>query len=278
MKARFNHDANTLEEAREYLLYRAEQLLIDNIKFVRFEPVHRIFPGVVTAIYKDNTYNIEYAAHYVLKDFRGKSLYPVVYRHVGKPIITFWDCHLTTYLSNNRIPYKIASNFLNTREYEAIEKHYGSIKARRSGIHYMNHIDEGLALLRYINSSDNACRAFCLHPMLQIDSDFQRYYATYVTDNPWVMALAVEYRNVANAYLSPMGKRKVEDIQLSPIKEVNEMLVADKIQNRKDFEAHKEKYGNAAELDYYFRAWLERLDVSELTYQYLKERITINGS
>lgn len=52
--------------------------------------------------------------------------------------------------------------------------------------------------------------------------------------NPRVLLLAVEYRNIANGYLSFMPSRP--EVKLSPIDDVNKMLIADKIQNRKDFE------------------------------------------
>ncbi len=51
-----------------------------------------------------------------------------------------------------------------------------------------------------------------------------------------VMLLGVEYRSTANNHLSV--KPADESIRLSPIAEVNHMLVADKIQNRKDFEIY----------------------------------------
>ena len=46
------------------------------------------------------------------------------------------------------------------------------------------------------------------------------------------------------------------------------MLIADKIQNRKDFELyHKETHPRSAELDKYFRNWLQKLNIDESFYQ-----------
>jgi hypothetical protein len=277
MTERFNHNATTVNEAKEYLLARAEQLLIDDIKFVKFANTHNVFTGAVTALFEDNKTKEVYASHYILNQARNTGLYPVIAKSVNKPIITLDDCDIIDYLSYKNIPYRVGGSFIYMNEYLAIQKFYGNTKAKRSGIPYMNHVDEGIAILRYIGSNVRACQAFCLHPMVQIDEDFKNNYEqlTFVCKSPWVMAIAVEYRNVANAYLSPMGRRNPEDIKLSPIKDVNDMLIADKVQNRKDFEQHKDKYVNAKELDYYFRAWLERLEISEDTYEELRDRITI---
>lgn len=51
-----------------------------------------------------------------------------------------------------------------------------------------------------------------------------------------VLLLGMEYRYTANNYLS--FKPADDPIHLSPIAEVNQMLIADKIQNRKDFEIY----------------------------------------
>ena len=147
------------------------------------------------------------------------------------------------------------------REYELIAAHYGTRATRRSGVRLMVHVDDGLALLA--DSTDDARRAFCLHPLIQADADLAANLdRVAAATTPRVMALAMEYRAVANAALSTRAYRSAADIALSPLAEVNAMLRADKIQNYRDFVAHHAAtHPRAAELDRYFRLWLERLGV-----------------
>ena len=163
-----------------------------------------------------------------------------------------------------------------TREYAAIAAHYASRVARRSGVPLIRHIDEGLAILRALDATEHAARAFCLHPLVQADADLAAnahlLAAGALTDDPYVLALVFEYRHIANATLSsrlsdgrPLAS--AGDIPLSPLADVNTMLIADKVQNRKDFIAHhRETHPRAAELDRYFALWLERLGVTEARY------------
>ena len=52
------------------------------------------------------------------------------------------------------------------------------------------------------------------------------------------------------------------------------ILIADKIQNRKDFELyHLGKHERSDELDSYFKNWLERLNISEEFYQETKNEL-----
>jgi hypothetical protein len=153
----------------------------------------------------------------------------------------------------------------------AILRFYGDRRARRSGIPLMNHIDEGLALLTTLGASLLARQAFCLHPIVQADADLAAAFADGSTALDGVdarpLALAMEYRSVANAYLSTRTIAGLDDIRLSPLADVNLMLVADKVQNRKDFERHHAStHPRAAELALYFQNWLSRLGVSEARY------------
>lgn len=61
-------------------------------------------------------------------------------------------------------------------------------------------------------------------------------------------------------------------IEISALAEVNAMLIADKVQNRKDFEIHHAAtHPNRAVLARYFRNGLRRLGVPEPRYAELAE-------
>lgn len=163
--------------------------------------------------------------------------------------------------------------------YRVIAEHYGSRKAERSGVPLINHIDEGLKILTHFGCDKYTKDAYCIHPIIQDRVSFEEFllYNATLTEGKVsvyeairVTALAVEYRNVANAYLSDAIKDDPR-IKLSSLTEVNQMLVADKVQNFKDFELyHKATHPRSAELERYFRQWLQRLGISDESYQSLK--------
>lgn len=155
-----------------------------------------------------------------------------------------------------------------------IEMYYGDKTAERSGVKLINHIIEGCQILERLGSRNEVKDAYCLHPMFQSDEAlFENAYL--LTNLPCeVSALVMEYRNIANAGLrknivTPEGI-KIRNPDISPLDEVNKMLIADKVQNRKDFlqyhdGIHKESYS----LRNYFDIWLEVLGVSQVDYEIL---------
>ncbi len=165
-----------------------------------------------------------------------------------------------------------AMDIQQTREYRAIAAHYGTRVAARSQVPLIHHIDEGLAILAHLGASAAAQRAYCLHPLVQEDAELAARASRLheLSDDPVVIALAFEYRNVANAALSSRPISSAADISLSPLSEVNAMLVADKVQNRADFLAHHlGTHTRSDALDRYFRLWLERLGIDEPCYSEL---------
>ena len=151
-------------------------------------------------------------------------------------------------------------------EYRVVAAFYGSRKARRSDVPLMQHIDEGLKMLSALGATVRAQRAYCLHPLLQADADLARAYqqgVSTLTTDPSVLALTLEYRHIANATLSHRQIDGPEDISLSPLEEVNDMLRADKVQNWKDFALHhRATHARSAELERYFLLWHARLGLS----------------
>lgn len=155
-------------------------------------------------------------------------------------------------------------------EYEVVSKFYGRRRARRSGVLLMNHIDEGLVILDEIGASELAKRGFCLHPLFQENSALVSTFEQLPEVDPRALLLAVEYRWVANNYMSHHQSRAPQEIELSPLKDVNDMLIADKVQNYKDFLIyHLGTHPRSARLDQYFRQWLERLGISKERFKEL---------
>lgn len=157
-----------------------------------------------------------------------------------------------------------------TIAYSLIQDLYGKTCAKRSGVPLMNHINEGLIILDAIGADRNTQKAYCMHPILQDDANLAKYFNIIAKHiSPTVIMYAMEYRNIANSYLSAKVDSG-EVIKLSPIRQVNQMLIADKVQNRKDFELyHKGKHEKSDELDRYFKQWLNRLEISEEKYREL---------
>lgn len=169
--------------------------------------------------------------------------------------------------------------------YKLISRFYGDKRAKRSGVPYMNHIDEGLKILSALDASCAAYNAYCLHPMFQDDAVLSESVGrlTFLSPNqsrylgermisvhPRVLLTVMEFRNVANRGLHCYQVDDPERVYLGPLQDVHHMLIADKVQNRKDFMLHH--YGThpkSAELDRYFRNWLRALKVTEQEYDRL---------
>lgn len=160
-------------------------------------------------------------------------------------------------------------------EYDLISTYYGNTRTARSNVPFINHIDEGLIILKTINASEIAEKAFCLHPFFQSDIDLLKNVFNYdilSKVEPVVLLTTIEYRHIANSYLSNRVITCLNDIILSPLKDVNDMLVADKVQNFKDFELyHKATHERSSELTEYFNNWIRKLNID---YQHLKSKIS----
>lgn len=164
-------------------------------------------------------------------------------------------------------------------EYELIKKYYEYKVAKRSGIPYINHIDEGLLLLNYkLRAKDSVShRAFCLHPFYQ---DNIRIDTTKISGHS--TRVAYFYSIIANTFLRHNYKNNNDLSHWIPSyhsvlcndksSNVYNMLYADKIQNYKDFMKHYNSYSEAESIEEYFLWWF---DVLKITHRELNKALEI---
>lgn len=84
----------------------------------------------------------------------------------------------------------------------------------------------------------------------------------------------MEYRRVANSYTIRHKIKAPTSIDIGPLAKVHQMLVADKIQNKKDFMKYmylkhdRPSYRRVSEHGLqYFDSWLNRLSISPAMYE-----------
>jgi len=277
MLDRFPLNADTYSEAHQYLINRAIQLLADGYKLTAISPQD---DWGVKALWRDQQ-GQTLQSIYVLASYRNRGHITRHSQPAEFDFLTTPDCNLETYFLMHKIPYRVGAEIQRHQEYQAIAKFYGYQRAKRSQVPLMNHIDEGLAVLNWIGASENAKLAYCLHPLFQEDdclaASFKRL--SEITTKPEVLALAMEYRNIANGYLSARSIASMEEIHLGPLSEVREMLIADKVQNYKDFlQYHHGTHSRSQELDAYFQDWLARLEISQETFQEWRRSLAIHSS
>lgn len=153
-------------------------------------------------------------------------------------------------------------------EYKLISSFYGDRVAERSGVRLMNHIDEGLDILDEHGATTSAKAAFCLHPLLQGDAEYTMFLDKIANDpkvNSAALVLALDYRRAANAYLckpatDAWGIPEISEAVGPLLEPLRHMLIADKIQNQKDFLLyHQGTHPRSEQLTKYFENWLEYL-------------------
>lgn len=154
--------------------------------------------------------------------------------------------------------------------YDLIKEFYGDKCAKRSGIPLINHVDEGLEILDNLGADTTTRGAFCLHPIIQTDEDFEKnfwwLYLVTAEEDALAFIYAVEYRRAANAYLcnkftDHYGQEEIAHFVGKLMPEIRLMLIADKLQNQKDFRKyHYGTHARSEQLEKYFINWLNYLD------------------
>lgn len=160
--------------------------------------------------------------------------------------------------------------FQYSNNFKIIQTFYGTQRAKRSQVPLINHILEGVVVLNNVdNTLFEAYDAYALHPIFQTDDNLVGIFRGDIkgidTISQKVIALSMEYRRSANSYLSTSTRDRYLP---SPLPGVKEMLIADKVQNRKDFEQyHLGTHLRSKELDAYFHDWMDILGISETEYE-----------
>lgn len=270
---RLLYAARTKADVAQYYQTRALQLAWNGYSWTR--ELTDIPGGFKTQFTKDGK---TFDSFYILAQNLYKGFGKHALEQITNPIVTVADCAVVDFLERFKVEHVVETGIYDTVEYKLIENYYGTRSPKRAPVFLMNHIDEGVLILQRYGIPQIAQQAFCLHPLLQDDKELAKHFDEVVTEaNPRAVALALEYRNTANAYLSQRSITSIDEIVLSPLPHVNFMLVADKIQNRKDFEQyHKGTHPRSAELDKYFKNWLEKLAVDDIYDDVVAELLTIN--
>lgn len=178
--------------------------------------------------------------------------------------------------------FAVPSSVLNSDALAMIEGHYGHLTASRSKVPLIHHIYEGLVVLaRTGMSAPYVMQAYAVHPLFQDGRLLETHWSELMKLPQHVITFAMEYRSVANAGIrKPVGRtlpiiRGWESapsgafnwLRLSDIAAVNSMLVADKVQNHKDFSRHflcgDGLHPEATDLQAYFEAWFSLLHVTQ---------------
>lgn len=270
---RFPRLADTHADALRYYHSRATQLLVTD--WTR-EGEPELLPwGVHVRL---RLHEAVFHSLFVLTSEMGKGHLSAWRRdHSDATFVVMDACDAVTgWLDHRQIPYVVAEGFAGP-EYAAISERYGDGRAERTGRYLMNHIDEGLLILRRLGASNLAMRAYCLHPLVQDDDSLARSWAEglHTRVDPGAWTLALEYRQFANRHLSRHCVASPADIALSPLPEVADMLRADKIQNRKDFDLyHAQTHPRADRLRAYFAEWFVRLGIDEAFFCAMVDEIT----
>ena len=152
--------------------------------------------------------------------------------------------------------------YIYSPEYRAVSFYYGDKCAERSGVPLMAHIEEGCAMLTAWDRPLSTVRAFCIHPLVQAGD-------TGLIATSEAMPLAQEYARIADKYLCRPDTDRITNVNSPTVlkaylgdmsKECAWMLLADKLQNQKDFRIyHWFSHNRRVELDKYFDLWIRTL-------------------
>ena len=168
--------------------------------------------------------------------------------------------------------------------YNVIDNFYKDMSTSK-GVPYINHINEGVIHLENMKVSNNVVNAFILHPFVQCVNLKGTYKDCLLTEKelekhinifeiePEIAFDLLLYRKYANSYLC---RESTDNYSINEafnnikgiVKYPNtiKMLIADKLQNFKDFLQYRQDHPRKVYLNNYFTHWLNILaNISEST-------------
>ncbi len=198
---------------------------------------------------------------YIPTHLRGQGMFRRVLGVIGLPVITVVDCHIEPALQAIGHPYLVVGTpILESPQYKIVQDFFGDQRDERSGVLLMNHIDEGIAVMRALGAPDTAIRAFCLTP-LQFTSrndiiiNFHKIFKELngVIDGIDSSNLALDYRALVDT----------NPVKVSTDNDVNLMLAGAVIQRKKDLLVHNwDHQANPEATRERFDQWIAALGIA----------------
>lgn len=168
--------------------------------------------------------------------------------------------------------------------YSVIDSFYKGMSTSK-GVPYINHINEGIVHLENMKVDDDVINAFILHPFVQCVNLKGTYKDCLLTEKelekhinifkiePEIAFELLLYRKYANSYLcrEATDNFSIHDAygylkNLNNYQTTVKMLIADKLQNFKDFLLYRQDHPRKEFLNRYFTIWLNILaNISEST-------------
>lgn len=142
-------------------------------------------------------------------------------------------------------------------EYNYMKDLFSTSVSKRTKDLSTNPMEEGLAILNILESNHITKKAYCIHQLFHNDESLERSWDGNRFPNCDIksMLLAMEFRTL---YKSKPNRNGI--IKLSPIKEVNEMMLAYKMQQYKNFEINGRGQTDNDELvESSFKNWIKQL-------------------
>lgn len=234
--------------------------------------------------------NETFTSYYIRKNYRGKGIFKSLMNEAksrGEKIITTYACGIDNLLKKYEVSYFFEDSFFSTPVHlataeEFIFSIYGNKRTKRSSVPLINHILEGYAILNLLGLAvDDTEQAYALHPVFQSGRANDLIALTEYTQNrpcnlidTSIVLNAQTYAIIANSLLyTQFASGGVVPNELYRSKIVKNMLIADKVQNYKDFRLYHKAHKNQDLADY-FKYWLESMSITEETFEQIETALS----